>query len=109
MYSFPLFSEFAQLLLKYRQEIINSFIAVRFYGMEDDTQCYKRLSSGIIESFNRKPNDMKRNSRGFRNFSHFRNRLLFATRKEAPLLGSPKTKEEILNKTGSKRGPYKKK
>lgn len=107
--SFPLFSEFAQFLLKYRQEIINSFIAVRFYGMEDDTQCYKRLSSGIIESFNRKPKDMKRNSRGFRNFSHFRNRLLFATRKEAPLLGSPKTKEEILNKTGSKRGPYKKK
>ena len=70
---------------------------------------HKRLSSGIIESFNRKPKDMKRNSRGFRNFSHFRNRLLFATRKEALLLEYPKTREEILNKTGSKREPYKKK
>lgn len=106
---FHLFSEFAQLLLKYRQEIINSFIAVQRYGMENDTQCYRRLSSGIIESFNRKPQDMKRTSRGFRNFSHFRNRLLFATRKEAPLLGTPKTAKEVRNKTGLRRGSYKKK
>ena len=106
---FHLFSEFAQLLLKYRQEIINSFIVVKRYGMENDIQCYRRLSSGIIESFNRKPQDMKRTSRGFRNFSHFRNRLLFATRREAPLLGTPKTAKEIHNKTGLRRGSYKKK
>ena len=39
-----------------------------------------RLSNGPIESLNRKVKDLKRLGRGFRNFEHFRNRFLYATR-----------------------------
>lgn len=105
-YSF--FRSFADLLEKHKTEIINSFIAVRKYE-SDDSQAFSRLSSGIIESFNRKPKDMKRNARGYRNFDHMRNRLLFATRNDPPILGVPRAKEAIHNHTGIKRGPYKKK
>lgn len=44
-----------------------------------------RLSNGPIESINRKVKDLKRLGRGFRNFEHFRNRFLYATR-SAPIL-----------------------
>ena len=44
-----------------------------------------RLSNGPIESLNRKIKDLKRLGRGFRNFEHFRNRFLYATR-SAPVL-----------------------
>lgn len=39
-----------------------------------------RLSNGPIESINHKVKDLKRLGRGFRNFEHFRNRFLYATR-----------------------------
>ena len=105
-YSF--FHNFADLLEKYKAEIINSFIAIQKYD-SDEPQVFNRLSSGLIESFNRKPKDMKRNARGYRNFSHMRNRLLFATRDDPPILGVPKSAEAAHNYTGIKRGPYNKK
>ncbi len=43
------------------------------------------------------------------NFEHIRNRILFSVRKDAPILGVPKTNEEIKVHTGRSRGPYKKK
>lgn len=86
-YSF--FRSFADLLKKYKTEIINSFIIIQKYD-SDDPQAFKRLSSGAIEAFNRKPKDMQRNGRGYRNFTHMRNRLLFATRDNPPILGVPK-------------------
>lgn len=70
---------------------------------------YSRLSSGVIESFNRKPKDIRRAARGYRNFDHMRNRLLFATRADAAILGVPKTTEDVRHYTGLHRGPYKKK
>lgn len=104
---FPIFNGFADLLEKYKPEIINSFIAIMKYD-SDKPQAFSRLSSGVIESFNRKPKDMKRNARGYRNFNHMRNRLLFATRDDSPILGTPKSADEVKNYTGKKRGPYKK-
>ena len=104
---FPAFRGFASLLRQYHTEIINSFILVDKYD-DAGVKTMKRLSSGLIESFNRKPKDMKRLSRGYMNFSHMRNRLLFAARHEAPILGIPKTLEEVRNRTGKTRGPYRK-
>lgn len=40
---------------------------------------------GPIESINRKVKDLKRLGRDFRNFEHFKNRFLYATR-SAPVL-----------------------
>ena len=87
---FPSFKGFASLLRQYRAEIINSLILVDKYD-DNGVKVMKRLSSGLIESFNRKPKDIKRLSRGYRNFSHMRNRLLFAERHDPPVLGIPKT------------------
>ena len=73
-----IFREFASLLEKYKSSIINSFIMVEKIG---NGRIYdSRLSNGPIESINRKIKDLKRLGRGFRNFEHFRNRFLYATR-----------------------------
>ena len=80
-----IFVEFARLLSKYREPIINSFIMVEKHG---NGEIYdSRLSNGPIESLNRKVKDMKRLGRGYRNFEHFRNRFLYATRSN-PILSS---------------------
>jgi transposase len=78
-----MFRDFASLLEKYEDPIINSFIMVEKVG---NGKIYdSRLSNGPIESINRKVKDLKRLGRGFRNFEHFRNRFLYATR-SAPIL-----------------------
>lgn len=78
-----MFREFASLLERYKDSIINSFIMVEKIG---NGKIYdSRLSNGPIESINRKIKDLKRLGRGFRNFEHFRNRFLYATR-SAPVL-----------------------
>ena len=80
---FEMFRDFASLLEKFEDPIINSFIMVEKIG---NGRIYDaRLSNGPIESINRKVKDLKRMGRGFRNFEHFRNRFLFATR-SAPIL-----------------------
>jgi len=81
-----LFIDFAGLLCKYKEPILNSFIMVEKHGpggLYDS-----RLSNGPIESLNRKIKDLKRLGRGFRNFEHFRNRFLYATRNNPVLYGS---------------------
>lgn len=80
---FEMFRDFASLLEKFEDPIVNSFIMVEKIG---NGKIYDaRLSNGSIESINRKVKDLKRGGRGFRNFEHFRNRFLFTTR-QAPVL-----------------------
>ncbi len=81
-----IFVNFACLLQEYRDPIINSFIMAEKHG---PGRIYNsRLSNGSIESLNRKVKDLKRLGRGFRNFEHFRNRFLYATRNNPVLNGS---------------------
>lgn len=80
-----IFQEFAKMLTRYREPIVNSFIMVERMGAEGEYM--SRLSNGPIESMNRKIKDLKRQSRGYRNFDHIRNRFLFACRNEPPLDG----------------------
>lgn len=78
-----IFRDFSSLIDKYKEPIINSFVMVEKIG---NGKLYdSRLSNGPIESINRKVKDLKRLGRGFRNFEHFRNRFLYATR-SAPIL-----------------------
>ena len=80
-----IFRDFGDLLEKYEDYIINSFIMVEKHG---SGKVYNsRLSNGPIESINRKVKDLKRLGRGFRNFEHFRNRFLYATRQNPVLNG----------------------
>ena len=80
-----IFRDFGDLLEKYEDYIINSFIMVEKHGAG---KVYNsRLSNGPIESINRKVKDLKRLCRGFRNFEHFRNRFLYATRQNPVLNG----------------------
>lgn len=53
-----------------------------------------------MEGFNRKPKDLKRNSRGFNNFEYTRNRILWSTRDNAPVLVIPKLRKEKQITTG---------
>lgn len=77
-YGEVIFRKFADTLVNYKEPIINSFVMVEKYG---NGKIYNScLSNGPIESLNRKVKDLKRLGRGFRNFEHFRNRFLYATR-----------------------------
>lgn len=81
-----IFRNFGELLKRYRDPIINSFVMVEKNGPEGIYN--SRLSNGPIESLNRKVKDLKRLGRGFRNFEHFRNRFLYATRNNPVLNGT---------------------
>lgn len=82
----PIFIDFANLLIRYHDYIINSFVMVERHG---SGKIYNsRLSNGPIESLNRKIKDLKRLGRGYRNFEHFRARFLYATRNNPILNGS---------------------
>lgn len=84
-----IFVSYAGLLYRYKESIINSFIMVEKLGKNGT---YKsRLSNGPIESMNRKIKDLKRQGRGYRNFEHFRNRVLYATRSNPVLDGTKKS------------------
>ena len=80
-----IFQNFGELLEKYQDFIINSFIMVEKNGAGKIYD--SRLSNGPIESINRKIKDLKRIGRGFRNFEHFRNRFLYATRQSPTFNG----------------------
>lgn len=74
----PIFIDFAKLLIRNLEYIINSFVMDERHG---EGRIYNsRLSNGPIESLNRKVKDLKRLDRGYRNFEHFRTRFLYATR-----------------------------
>lgn len=85
-----MFKEFSELLQKHKQEIINSFIYII-----DDNNKTRRLSNGPMEGYNRIPKDFKRNSRGLSNFEFARSRLIWANRKNEPVLSTPKSKKEV--------------
>ena len=81
----PIFFDFANLLVKNHDYIINSFVMVERHGSGNIYN--SRLSNGPIESLNRKVKDLKRLGRGYRNFEHFRARFLYATRNNIVLNG----------------------
>lgn len=92
---YDIFKEFALLLYKHKEPIINSFIMTERVGNGNVYE--SRLSNGPIEALNRKAKDLKRSGRGYMNFQHLRNRFLFATRIDPSLDGKEPIKwtEEI--------------
>ena len=98
-----MFVEFAGLLKDKKAEIIHSFVVLPSLGKT------VRLSNGAIESFNRKPKDLKRLARGFTNFEFFKQRILFSERANKVFQAIPKPLKEVKTKTGRKRGKYNKK
>ena len=62
-----------------------------------------------MEPFNRKPINLKRESRGFSEFNYIRNRILWATKDNPSVRGIPKSKDEIKKNKGKKRESYNKK
>ena len=103
---YRIFIDFAYLLERYKDGILNSFITYPCQKRSSNKE--SRLSNGPIESFNRKPKDLVRTARGYANFDHIRNRLLFSTRTNPPILGTPRPLTDFKKKTGKKRGPYNK-
>lgn len=91
---YRIFKEFALLLNSHFEEIIKSFNIIKKTNNENEV-FYQRLSNGPMEGFNRKPKDMKRLSRGFTNFEYVRNRILWASRKNAAILAVPKEKTHL--------------
>lgn len=102
---FKIFNEVANTLDNYFDAIINSFILTQRYS--NGQVVASRMSNGPMESLNRTPKDMKRAARGYKNWEFFRNRFLFSKRKNAAILGTPKTLAAVCFKTNKKRGQYK--
>ena len=104
---YPMFHKIADSLAYHREAIVNSFLMVERHLEGEDH--IKQLSNGPAEALNRIVKDMKRNGRGYQNFSHLRNRFLFSQRENAAILGVPRPLEETANPTSKSRGPYRKK
>ena len=94
--------EFGGLLKSHEEYIINSFVILPEIGVTT------RLSNGPMESFNRKPKDLRRLARGCSNFEFYRMRIMFSERNGIDLLGEPRQLKEIKTRSLDKRGPYKK-
>lgn len=92
-----IFVKFAGFLDLHIPEIVRSFTTVEVSrkSHKEEASYYTRLSNGLMESFNRKPKDYKRMSRGSSNFDYTRNRILWATRKNPTIRGIPKTAKQI--------------
>lgn len=104
-----IFIDFAAHLKQFKEQIILSF---KDYGVPvkeiERDDLHRRLSNGPMEGFNRKPKDLKRNSRGVDNFEYTRNRILWSERKDSHILAVPKDEKDVHTYTKVKRGPYKK-
>ncbi len=90
---YAMYQKLAEMLEENFDAIINSFIMLEKHSGDK-----VRLSNGPIEGLNRITKDMKRVSRGFQNFEFIRQRFLFATRKNAQMLGVPRKLEETYLK-----------
>lgn len=106
----PIFTQFALLLTKHHNLIINSFkwVQINKSDLDEKNKIITRLSNGPMEGFNRKPKDTKRNARGYSNFDFIRNRLIFSNRKNPSILGTPKSTKQIHSYKGKKRRSYNK-
>ena len=91
------FVDVSYYLKAYYENIIRSFTitVVSRKSKKDQLDYYSRLSNGPMESFNRKPKDFKRITRGSSNFDYTRNRILWATRIDPSILAVPKALDEI--------------
>lgn len=87
-----MFKVFADYLCENKTAIIQSFTLIKMHrkNQKNIDEYYSRLSNGPMESFNRKPKDYKRVSRGFSSFNYTRNRILWTTRKERLYYGKQK-------------------
>lgn len=103
-----IFREFAALLSKYHDSIVNSFRYVTASESGRYANKLRRLSNGPMESFNNIPSGYRTQSHGIDDFEFTRNRILWSHRKDAPILAVPKSAAEVHNYTGKKRGAYKK-
>ena len=92
-----IFLNFSSFLKSHKKEIIRSFTTLQVSRKtKDETEAYySRLSNGLMESFNRKPKDFKRATRGSSNFDYTRNRILWATRNHPTILAVPKSNDEV--------------
>ena len=94
--------EFGRMLHSHRDYIVNSFVILDEIGVSG------RLSNGPMESFNRKPKDLKRLARGCDNFEFFRSRIMFSEQNGIPILDEPKMYKDIKPVSKDKRGSYNK-
>ena len=92
-----IFYNFSSFLKSHKEEIIRSFTTVQVSRKtkKENEEYYARLSNGLMESFNRKPKDFKRSTRGSSNFDYTRNRILWATRNKPSIRAVPKSNDEI--------------
>lgn len=84
--------EFANTLITWKQQILNSFIIVNYrYKVDKDTGhvvvSAQKLNNGLMENRNSILKTVKKNSNGYTNWDRFRNRCLYILRPDAlPLL-----------------------
>lgn len=100
-----IFNEIAETLSEFFNAIVASFTLVEKLDKANKINYYARLSNGPIESINRAAKDLKRVGRGYHNFQYARNRFLFSQRKNAQILGNPKTLKQVIAEKGIKKGP----
>ena len=93
--SIPAYNLFSNTLINWFDEIVNSFTVING----------KRLSNEKIESINSRVKIILKNANGYKNFSRFRNRMMYSLNKDS--IPSTYSNQEIIKKPEKKRGSYK--
>lgn len=75
--------EFGNTIIRWKNEILNSFIIVDTVIDEDGVVTERKINNGIAENKNRNLKILKNNSNGYRNWERFRNRGLYVLNKDA--------------------------
>lgn len=93
------FEKVGRTLINWREEIINSFITIEecltIPKKKDEIPVPRRLSNGPIEGINSLIEQIKINGKGYKTFSRFRFRVIYAINKELTING----KRIKLNRT----------
>lgn len=84
--SIPVMNDFGNTMVRWKNEIINSFIKV-------NPEKTRKVNNGIIENRNKTIKNIKHNSNGYRNWERFRNRVLYVLNDDVTYYMYPKEKD----------------
>lgn len=99
--------EFGALLIRWENEILNSFISLRMtYVTTRNGKSYwktRRLNSSLIENKNRVIQTLKRNANGFTNWDRFRSRILYVLDPDVTFTIPSNPREERNRNSGTQK------
>lgn len=85
--------QLANTMVKWKKEIVNSFIIVDRKINKDGKEYVKKINNGIIENRNKSIKLIKHSSNGYTNWQRFRNRVMYSLNSDSTFRLYPRKKK----------------